>query len=135
MLNRHKQDKTGPTGPRWTSFFHFSDWILNLSCVYGFLLFIAIIYSTNFCLVVYCVKRQTNLLWTCLMSTSDSINSSLLFESLEILFTSKFNVIFLYKGLVFFPGALLSFSGSRDKKFFSPRDFFYEGICLFLAAN
>jgi len=36
----------------------------NLSCVYGFLRFIAIIYWTNFCFVVYCVKQQTNLLWT-----------------------------------------------------------------------
>ena len=68
LVHRHRQNKMGPTGPGWTHLFHFSDWILNLSCVYRFF----IVYCNNLLdkllFVVYCVKRQTNLLWTCVPS-------------------------------------------------------------------
>ncbi len=43
------------------------------------------------------------------------------------------NFAFLYKGLVIFPGEILSFSGSRDKKFFSPREFFFMREFVFFS--
>ena len=56
------------------------------------------------------------------------------FVNVSQLFYYDDDEYFLYKGLVFFPGALLSFSGSRDKNFFSPREFFLWGnLCFSLS--
>ena len=60
-INRTKWDLPVPVEPFFPFFRLNSQPFL---CLPFFLLFIAIIYWTNFCLLLYCVKKQTNLLWT-----------------------------------------------------------------------